>query len=61
MTEHDKRADRDSMRHPEQRDSSLASTHEDATLAEQVLGDSPHPEARRWIQARPAEEDHRRS
>lgn len=38
--------DSDSMRHPDQRESRLASTREDATLAEQILDDSPHPDAK---------------
>lgn len=49
-----KQGDRDSMRHPDQQESRLASTREDATLAEQILDDSPHPGARKWSRDRSA-------
>lgn len=45
MADSSRHADRDSMRHPDQQESRLASTREDATLAEQILDDSPHPDA----------------
>lgn len=38
-----------SMQHPDQRESELACTHQDATLAEQILDDSPHPDAREYL------------
>lgn len=52
MARDDERADREGMRHPDQKESQLASTREDATLAEQVLDDSPHPDARRDYESR---------
>ena len=52
MARDEERTRRESMRHPDQKESQLASTREDATLAEQVLGDSPHPDARRDFEER---------
>jgi hypothetical protein len=46
MADSSKQGDRNSMRHPDQQESRLASTREDATLAEQILDDSPHPDPR---------------
>lgn len=41
--------EQNSMQHPDQRESELACTHQDATLAEQILDDSPHPDAREYL------------
>lgn len=52
MARDDERTRRDGTRHPEQRESYLASTREDASLVDQIAGDSPHPDARKWIRER---------
>lgn len=49
MQEEGKHAERDSMQHPDQREADLACTHQDATLSEQILDDSPHPDAREYL------------